>query len=141
MQSNLSKTQVAAVEVDVIFWQINWCRVCPPDMATEEVCNADGTRLWFQVKIEDATGSFKIFIREKAAFALVAVDSKEAFDNAIATGTSSFPMKASVKIIRKSLGLQTHIGKTNGQQDSQSQNDTVRCYIVEAAEQEIQYAP
>ena len=87
LKTILSKTQVAAVEVDVSFWQINWCRVCPPDMATEEVCNADGTRLWFQVKIEDATGSFKIFIREKAALALAAVDFKDAFENAIATGT------------------------------------------------------
>ena len=88
-------------------------------------------------KVEDETGHITLFIREKAALALAAVDSKEAFENAIVAETLSFPGQTSIKIIRKSPGLQTPIAKA----DSQSQDENVRCYIMEAAEQEMQYTP
>ena len=145
LKTLLSNTHIAAVEVDASFWQINWCRVYVPENM-QEACNADGTRLWFQVRVEDETGHITLFIREKAALSLAALGSKEEFENAIATETLSFPMKASVKIIRKSPGLQTPIKEDSSvekpaQDDSQNQDETVRCYIVEAAEQHMQYAP
>ena len=111
LKTVLTKTQLAAIEVDVSFWQINWCRVYLPDVATsqkaevQELCNSDGSRLWFQVKVEDETGYMTLFIREKAALALAAVDSKEAFENALASESLAFPGRASIKIVRKSPGL------------------------------------
>ena len=144
--SILAKTNLATIEVDASFWQINWCRVYLPDIVTNEkpdvqqICTNDGTRLWFQVKVEDETGYITLFIREKAVLALAAVDTKEEFETAIATETLSFPQKASIKIIRKSTGLQTPTGKAIDD-DSQSKEQTVRCYIVEAAEQATQDTP
>ena len=89
----LDNTNLEALEVDASFWQINCCRVYIPDAAkrqkpeVQELCSADATRLWFQVKVEDETGHITLFIREKAALALAAVDSKEAFENAIVAET------------------------------------------------------
>ena len=144
LKTLLTRTNIAAVEVDASFWQINRCRVYLPDM--QELRNADGTRLWFRVKVEDETGHITLFIREKAALSLAAMDSKEDFENAIANETLSFPLKASIKVIRKSTGIQTPIGKSSSvekptEEDGKSQDQTVRCYIVEAAEQDMHYAP
>ena len=112
LKTILSNTNLQAVEVDASFWQINCCRVYLPDAAksdnpeVQELCSTDGTRLWFQVKVEDETGHITLFIREKAALALAAVDSKEAFENAIVADSLCFPNEASIKIIRKSPGVQ-----------------------------------
>ncbi len=152
LKTILAKTTLPTVEVDASFWQINWCRVYTPDLATtntpdgQEMCNKDGSRLWFQVKVEDETGYLTLFIREKASLALAAVESKEEFENAIATGTLSFPQKASIKVIRKSPGLQTPPGRTGSVAqptggEGPSQEESVRCYIVEAAEQAMQDTP
>ena len=96
-----------------------------------------------QVKVEDETGYLTLFIREKASLALAAVGSKEEFEKAIATGTLGFPQKASIKVVRKSPGLQTPTSSvaqpTGG--EGPSQEESVRCYIVEAAEQAMQDTP
>ena len=146
LKTLLTNTNIAALEVDASFWQINWCRPYLPVELTQ-VCTADGTRLWFQMKLDDETGSITLFIREKAALALAAVDSKEAFEHAIATETLRFPVKASVKIIRKSPGIQTptgkesSVGKPTQDGSGDDQPEAVRCYIVEAADQDLQYGP
>ena len=152
LKTLLANTNLEALEVDASFWQINCCRVYIPDAAkrqnpeVQEFCSADATRLWFQVKMEDETGHITLFIREKAALALAAVDSKEAFENAIVAETLCFPSQASIKIIRKSPGVQTPKAKGTsvekpGEDDSQSQENQVRCYIVEAAEQDMRCSP
>ena len=148
----LAKTKLDKIEVPSSFWQINWCRVYLPDIVTNEkpdiqqMRSNDGARLWFQVKVEDETGHLTLFIREKAALALAAVDSNSEFESAIATETLNFPQKASIKIMRKSIGMQTPIAKPDSVEkpvgdESQSQEQAVRCYIVEAAEQAMQDTP
>jgi len=152
LKTLLANTNLAALEVEASFWQINGCRVYLPEAAkkqkpeVQELCSADATRLWFQVKVEDETGHITLYIREKAALALAAVDSKEAFENAIVAETLCFPNQASIKIIRKSPGVQTPTAKDTsvdkpGEDDSQSQVNEVRCYIVEAAEQDMRCSP
>ena len=139
----LTNTNLATIEVDASFWQINWCRVCLPD--SKELCNSDGNRLWFLLKVEDETGSISLFIREKAALSLAALDTKEEFENAVAMETLRFPDYVSIKIIRKSPGPKTPIAKTNTaamaiEDGQREQEDTIRCYIVEAADQ-MQFGP
>jgi hypothetical protein len=146
LKTLLTKTNLAAVEVDASFWQINWCRVYLPDVALgkleeQELCNADGTRLWFRVKVEDETGHITLFIREKAALAFAAVGSKEEFENAIVAETLSFPGQASIKIIRKSTALQTPDARAASVEKPSQGDNQVKCNIVEAAEQDVQYAP
>lgn len=152
LQTILTKTNLATIEVDASFWQINWCRIYLPDFAPNEkpdvqqMCTNDGTRLWFPVKVEDETGYVTLFIREKAALALAAVETKEQFETALATESLSFPQKASIKIIRKSPGMQTPTRKADSVEkrvdaDSESQQQAVRCYIVEAAEQAMHDTP
>ena len=135
LKTILAKTTVKVIETDVSFWQINWCYVYAPDKETQ-IANNDGSRLWFQVKVEDETGNLTLFMREKAALSLAGVESKEDFEAARAYDTLSFPQKVSVKIVRKSFGAQKiQAGDANAQQPE------VRCYIVEAAEQVMDDIP
>ena len=60
-----------------------------------------------QVKVEDETGHLTIWMREKAALGLAAVDTKEIFEAARADDSLEFPKKASIKIIRKPVGFET----------------------------------
>ena len=69
LKSIMAQTKVEAIETDTSFWQINWCRVHPPEKAAE-VCTKDNSRLWMQVKVEDETDNLNIYMREKAALSL-----------------------------------------------------------------------
>ena len=92
-QTLFTKTNVPAIEDDTSFWQINRCKVFLPDKAAQISTN-DGSRLWMQVKVEDETGHLIIWMREKAALDLAAVDSKEIFEAARADDSLEFPKKA-----------------------------------------------
>ena len=90
LQTLFTKTNVKAIEDDTSFWQINRCKVFPPDKAAQISTN-DGSRLWMQVKVEDETGHLTIWMREKAALDLAAVDTKEIFEAARADDSLEFP--------------------------------------------------
>ena len=130
----MAETQLKAIESENTFWQINWCQVHPPDKFAQ-VCTNDGTRLWMQVRVEDKTGHLNIWMREKAALNLAATETKEDFEAARADDNLDFPKKASIKIIRKTLGPQTPTA------DSSAEKLNIQCYIVEAAEQAMDDTP
>ena len=136
----MTKTQVQAIEADDSFWQINWCKVYPPDKAAQITTN-EGTRLWMPVKVEDETGYLNIFMREKAALSLAATDTKEDFEAARADDSLDFPKKVSIKIIRKVHGFQTPIAPKDSQNESSAAKPDFQCYIVEAAEQAMEDTP
>ena len=135
----LSKTQIKKIEDDTSFWQINWCKIYAPDKAAQITTN-DGSRLWMQVKVEDETGHITIYMREKAALSLAATDTKDTFEAARADDSLEFPKKASIKIIRKSLGFETPTAADRTSPDDVVQHG-IQCYIVEAAEQPIEDIP
>ena len=135
----LTKTRVKAIEDDTSLWQINWCQVYPPDNAAQISTN-DGSRLWMQVKVEDETGHFNMWMREKAALSLAATNTKETFEAARADDSLEFPKKTSVKLIRKPRCFETPTAANRDLPDSAAKPD-VQCYIVEAAEQAIDDIP
>ena len=138
-QTLFTKTNVKAIEDDTSFWQINRCKVFPPDKAAQISTN-DGSRLWMQVKVEDETGHLTIWMREKAALDLAAVDTKEIFEAARADDSLEFPKKASIKIIRKPTGFETPNVADRDLIESATKPG-VNCYVVEAAEQAIDDTP
>ena len=131
----MADTKVQAIETETTFWQINWCHVHPPEKSAR-VCTTDNSRLWMSVRVEDETGQLKIYMREKAALSLSGADSKQEFEAARADDTMDFPNKASIKIIRKPAPPQTPTSCVEPEARAQ-----IECYIVEAAEQDIQDTP
>ena len=135
----LRRTSLQVIENENTIWQINWCRVHLPDKGAQ-VTTHDASRLWMRVKVEDETGSFHLYMAEKAALALAGVDDKSAFEAAHAQDNLYFPAKASVKILRKGLAFETPNAKATKASDSAAQPDPT-CYIVEAMEQPLEDTP
>ena len=71
-------------------------------------------------------------MREQAALSLAGVDSKDEFEARRVDDTLDFPTRASIKIIRKPTAPQLPIT------DSAVKPAWVQCYIVDAAEQDIE---
>ena len=132
----LRRTRLQAIENENTIWQINWCRVYLPEKGVQ-VTTHDASRLWMRVKVEDETGSFHLYMTEKAALALAGVDDKSAFEAAHAQDNLYFPAKASVKILRKGLAFETPNAKATETSNSVAQPDPT-CYIVEAMEQPLE---
>ena len=132
----LRRTRLQAIENENTIWQINWCRVYLPEKGVQ-VTTHDASRLWMRVKVEDETGSFHLYMNEKAALALAGVEDKSAFEAAHAQDILYFPAKASVKILRKGLAFETPNAKATETSNSVAQPDPT-CYIVEAMEQPLE---
>ena len=132
----LRRTRLQAIENENTIWQINWCRVYLPEKGVQ-VTTHDASRLWMRVKVEDETGSFHLYMNEKAALALAGVEDKSAFEAAHAQDILYFPAKASVKILRKGLAFETPNAKATETSNNVAQPDPT-CYIVEAMEQPLE---
>ena len=135
----LGRTSLKVIENENTIWQINWCRVYPPDKGAQ-LTTHDASRLWMRVKVEDETASFHVYMAEKAALTSAGVDDKGEFEAAHAQDNLYFPAKASVKIIRKGIAFETPKEKATEASDSAEQPDP-QCFIVEAMEQPLEDTP
>ena len=57
----LGRTSLKVIENENTIWQINWCRVYPPDKGAQ-LTTHDASRLWMRVKVEDETASFHLYM-------------------------------------------------------------------------------
>jgi len=128
----------SSAEGDDEVFQINHCHVAVPSPGACILTNK-GDRIWLQnIRIMDATGSFTVAVREKAALALSGLDSKEAFEAAHATDNISFPVLASVRV---------HVTKQKDSDSSQSQDGGaaeptfLNAVLVETEDQSIDAMP
>ena len=137
--SILCRTSLKVIENENTIWQINWCRVYPPEKGAQ-LTTHDASRLWMRVKVEDETASFHLYMTEKAALTLAGVDDKGEFEAAHAQDNLYFPAMASVKILRKGLAFETPNEKATEASDSAAQPDP-QCFIVEAMEQPLEDTP
>ena len=135
----LGRTKLKVIENENTIWQINWCRVYPPEKGAQ-LTTHDASRLWMRVKVEDETASFHLYMTEKAALTLAGVDDKGEFEAAHAQDNLYFPAKASVKILRKGLAFETPNEKATEASDSAEKPDP-QCFIVEAMEQPLEDTP
>ena len=135
----LGRTGLKVIENEITIWQINWCRVYLPEKGAQ-LTTHDASRLWMRVKVEDETGSFHLYMTEKAALALAGVEDKSEFEAAHAQDNLYFPAKASVKILRKGLAFETPNEQATEASDSAAQPDP-QCHIVAAMEQPLEDTP
>ena len=120
---------------DEVF-QINHCHVATPGPG-EQLLTKDNERIWLQnIRIMDATGSFTVSVREKAALALSL--SKEAFTEAHATDNIAFPVLASVRV---HLARQKHANDRASQASGAAEPALLNAVLVEAEDQNIEAMP
>lgn len=109
--------------------QLNWVQVLAPTAQATTRTN-DGTRVWFQTRLLNASGAAEVWCREKAALSLANCSNSADFEQAIRQGTLTFPLLSAVRV-----SLQAD------RSDQASQDKKViRAVIVEAAAQEFDEA-
>ena len=122
-------------------WQLNWVQTTEPTEG-QSIKNNDGTRIWLPLTVRDDSGSIVLYITEQAALGLANVVDAAEFEQLHGEARLRFPFWASVKVMRRP-------SKPSVVQPGASQPDlTVRqhsgnsfdCYIVDAAEQDMQEA-
>ena len=122
---------------DEVF-QINHCHIATPGPG-EQLLTKDNERIWLQnIRIMDATGSFTVSVREKAALALSGLDTKEAFAQAHATDNISFPVLASARV---HLARQKHPNASEIQGSGAAEPAKLNAVLVEAEDQNIDAMP
>ena len=94
-----SRTNVRAIDESVTVWQVNWAEVEWP--LGPNLCTKDGETLWFQSSIRDLSGTkSNVWINESSALNLSGQPDKETFMKTWETGDQTFPIMASVKLMR-----------------------------------------
>jgi hypothetical protein len=132
-----AKSNVKSLDDDVTLWQLNWVEVAWPSGPT--LCTNNGERLWFKTVLRDVTGTKKdVWMGEQAALELAGFEHKDAFMKAWSDGDPTFPIMASVKVVRY-IREQDSGGAS---QPTQSQADLgYSMKIVHASEQPYHEAP
>ena len=99
LRSMASSSNVKAIDENPTVWQLNWVQVAWPAGAT--VCRNDGQALWFKTVITDIHGSKDdVWMDERSALTLSSLENKQAFIDAWEAGDQTFPIMASVKVVR-----------------------------------------
>ena len=116
-------TGIEDIDTQSTLWQLNWSQILEPPPGTA-LRIQDGTRLWFPVVLRDFDGSMVMYITEAAALKCSKQLDAASFEEAHCAGRLSFPIAASVKILRK-----------------KEDNSKVEFYVVECDEQDYSCAP
>ena len=94
-----SSSNVQVIDERPTLWQFNWVEVAWPTGST--VCRKDGQALWFKTAVTDIHGSKDdVWMDERSALKLSTLANKDAFINTWEAGDQSFPIMASVKVVR-----------------------------------------
>ena len=116
-------TGVEDIDTQSTLWQLNWIQVVEPAQGTP-LRNGNGLRLWFPILLRDFHGSMTMYITETAALKCSKQPDAASFEEAHRAGRLSFPIVASVKILRK-----------------KGDDSNVNFYVVDCEEQEYDSAP
>ena len=99
LRSMTSSSNVKAIDENPTVWQLNWVQVAWPAGST--VCRNDKQALWFKTVITDIHGSKDdVWMDERSALALSSLENMQAFVLAWEAGDQTFPIMASVKVVR-----------------------------------------
>ena len=117
-------------------WQCNWVRINEPSIG-QKIKNQFG-QLWLELMCRDDTALIGLYITEKAVVKLTNVVDAAEFEQLHAESRLSLPFFSSIKVLRrpsKPSAAQPGSAETNGTQPE------FDCYIVDAAEQDMQEIP
>ena len=99
LRSMSNSSNVKAIDENPTVWQLNWVEVAWPAGST--VCRNDGQALWFNTTIVDIHGSKDdVWMDQQSALTLSNLPDKQAFIDAWEAGDQTFPIMASVKVVR-----------------------------------------
>ena len=121
-----SATGVPALDEGETIWQCNW--VCIAEPPQDQEIRNQFSSLWLPLTCRDETGTVVLYITEKAVLSLTNAADATEFEQYHAEGRLRIPVFASIKIQRR--------------RSKAEQNDNnFDCYIVDAAEQDMQNTP
>ena len=144
--ASFARTATGVPELDdgETVWQCNWVRMTEPSEG-QDIKN-QFNKLWLQLTSRDTSGPVVLYITEKAVVKLTNVVDAAEFEQLHAEGRLRMPFFASIKVYRrpsKSSAVQPGANNYGGNIVTQpQQNDnSFDCYIVDAAEQDMQLLP
>ena len=137
-------TGVPHLDDNETIWQCNWVRPGEPS-------EGQGTRnsfggLWVPITFHDETGPIALYCTERAVIKLFNVVDAAEFDQLLTEGRLRAPFFASIKIQRKPSNPgaaqpgRTHTHSAGAHSSTQREND-FDCFVVDAAEQDMQLMP
>ena len=136
LKTMMGKTNVKSIDEEDTLWQLNWTEVAwPSESDAEQMCTKDGQRLFFSTNIRDGTGVGPLVrMTEESALKLACIDSKDEFLEFHAAGKQSFPIMASIKVLRRAR-------KGGGSQNDSADADQVNFIIVHVDDQPLHEGP
>ena len=127
-------TGLAALDHSETIWQCNWVRINEPSTG-QKIKNQFGN-LWLELFCRDDAAGIGLYITEKAVVKLTNVVDAAEFEQMHAEGRLRLPFFSSIKMLRRP-------SKPSAAQPgfSETIEKAFDCYIVDAAEQDMQEIP
>ena len=119
-------TGVPAIDEGETIWQCNW--VCIAEPPQDQEIKNQFNHLWLPLTCRDETGTVVLYITEKAVLSLTNAADATEFEQYHAEGRLRIPVFASIKIQRR-------------RSKAEQSDNNFDCYIVDAAEQDMQNTP
>ena len=143
--STFARTSTGVPELDdgETIWQLNWVQIAEPS-GQQNIKSNDGSRIWFPLTLSDESGTVVLYITEKAALKLGNVTDAAEFEQLHLENRLRFPFWASVKVWRRPSAAQPATSEDSAAQPdptAKQHNNNFNCFIVDAAEQDMQAAP
>jgi hypothetical protein len=140
LTSMASKTNIRSIDEEDTLWQLNWAEIAWPEGSESDLCTKDGSRLFFLTDIRDITGMWpRVRVNEASALELAQVSSKEEFLAQHAAGKQTFPVTATVKILREVVKQKDAGG--GGSHSAQEEREYINFTVVNALDQPLQERP
>jgi len=141
--STFARTATGVPELDDIetIWQCNWLRIKEP--AEEQKIRNQFGNLWLPLTCNDDTGTIILYITEKALVKLTNVIDAAEFEQLYEEGKIRMPFFASIKVRRRPnqpSAVQPGSAQASDAQSTQNNNE-FDCFIVDAAEQDMNGIP
>ena len=134
------KTDIRSIDEEATLWQLNWAEIAWPEGSESDLLTKDG-RLFFLTDVRDITGPGpKVRVNEASALALAQVSSKEEFLELHAAGKQSFPVMATVKILREVTRREVKV-ESGGSHSAQQGHEYINFTVVNALDQPLQERP
>ena len=139
LNSMSSKTNIRSIDEEPTLWQLNWVEVAWPTGSESDLCSKDG-RLFFLTDIRDITGMGpRVRVNQESALELAQVSSKEEFLAQHAADKQTFPVMATVKILREMVKQKDAGGGDS--HSAQESREYINFTVVHALDQPVHERP
>ena len=139
LHSMTNKTNISSIDEGPTLWQLNWVEVVWPECSESDLCTKDG-RIFFLTDIRDISGMGpRVRVNQESALDLARVSTKEEFLAQHAAGKQTFPVMATVKIVRETVKQKDAGG--DGPHSAQELREYINFTVVHALDQPLHERP